>query len=81
MIPSAAPFGGMGRSGMGAYHGKAGVDTFSHHRSVVGSDLPFSVTGTAAPPFGTSLRLGAHAMMRMTRARTHRRPKRRLPGG
>jgi acyl-CoA reductase-like NAD-dependent aldehyde dehydrogenase len=31
MIPSAAPFGGVGRSGMGAYHGKAGFDTFSHH--------------------------------------------------
>ena len=49
MIPSAAPFGGVGRSGMGAYHGKAGFDAFSHHRSVVGSDLPFSITRSAAP--------------------------------
>jgi coniferyl-aldehyde dehydrogenase len=73
MIPSAAPFGGVGRSGMGAYHGKAGFDTFSHHRSVVGSDLPFSITGNAAPPFGKSLLLYANAMMRITRARTHRR--------
>ncbi|OBK49764.1 aldehyde dehydrogenase [Mycobacterium sp. 1081908.1] len=73
MIPSAAPFGGVGRSGMGAYHGKAGFDTFSHHRTVVGNDLPFSITGTAAPPFGKSLLLYANAMMRMTRARTHRR--------
>jgi coniferyl-aldehyde dehydrogenase len=79
MIPSAAPFGGVGRSGMGAYHGKTGFDTFSHHRSVVGSDLPFSVTGTAAPPFGNSLRLGANAMMRMSRARTHRRLRGRRP--
>ncbi|PQM44705.1 Coniferyl aldehyde dehydrogenase [Mycobacterium talmoniae] len=38
MIPSAAPFGGVGRSGMGAYHGKAGFDAFSHYRTVVGSD-------------------------------------------
>jgi coniferyl-aldehyde dehydrogenase len=75
MIPSAAPFGGVGRSGMGAYHGKAGFDTFSHQRSVVGSDLPFSITGTAAPPFGNSLRLGASAAMRMARIRTHRRLK------
>jgi coniferyl-aldehyde dehydrogenase len=75
MIPSAAPFGGVGRSGMGAYHGKAGFDTFSHQRSVVGSDLPFSLTGSAAPPFGSSLRMGADAMMRMTRARTRRRLK------
>jgi coniferyl-aldehyde dehydrogenase len=73
MIPSAAPFGGVGRSGMGAYHGKAGFDTFSHQRSVVGNDLPFSVTGSAAPPFGSSLRMGANAMMRMTKARTRRR--------
>jgi coniferyl-aldehyde dehydrogenase len=75
MIPSAAPFGGVGRSGMGAYHGKAGFDTFSHYRSVVGTDLPFSITGTAAPPFGNALRLGADVMMRVTRARTHRRLK------
>ena len=29
------PFGGVGASGMGAYHGKAGFDTFSHQRSVL----------------------------------------------
>jgi aldehyde dehydrogenase (NAD+) len=29
------PFGGVGASGMGAYHGKAGFDTFSHRRSVL----------------------------------------------
>lgn len=28
------PFGGVGESGMGTYHGKAGFDTFSHHKSV-----------------------------------------------
>ena len=28
------PFGGVGESGMGAYHGKSGFDTFSHHRGV-----------------------------------------------
>ena len=28
------PFGGVGASGMGAYHGKFGFDTFSHRRSV-----------------------------------------------
>lgn len=77
MIPSAAPFGGVGRSGMGAYHGKAGFDTFSHYRTVVGNDLPFSITGTAAPPFGMPLRLGANAAMRIARMRTRRRLKRR----
>lgn len=29
------PFGGVGDSGMGAYHGKASFDCFSHRRSVL----------------------------------------------
>ncbi len=29
------PFGGVGPSGMGSYHGKAGFDTFSHHKSIL----------------------------------------------
>ena len=33
-IPN-APFGGVGASGYGAYHGKYGFDAFSHQRSVV----------------------------------------------
>lgn len=28
------PFGGVGESGIGAYHGKHGFDTFSHHKSI-----------------------------------------------
>jgi len=31
----ALPFGGVGGSGMGAYHGKAGFDTFSHRKGVL----------------------------------------------
>lgn len=37
-------FGGVGASGMGAYHGKVGFDAFSHHKSIVDKktwmDLP-----------------------------------------
>ncbi len=29
------PFGGVGASGMGSYHGKAGFDTFSHRKAVL----------------------------------------------
>ncbi len=29
------PFGGVGESGMGAYHGESGFETFSHHKSVM----------------------------------------------
>lgn len=35
LLPSDLPFGGVGDSGMGAYHGKAGFDVFSHHKSVL----------------------------------------------
>ncbi|SDL82382.1 aldehyde dehydrogenase [Kriegella aquimaris] len=29
------PFGGVGNSGVGAYHGKASFDLFSHHKSII----------------------------------------------
>lgn len=29
------PFGGVGHSGFGSYHGKFGFDTFSHHKSIL----------------------------------------------
>jgi coniferyl-aldehyde dehydrogenase len=77
MIPSPVPFGGVGRSGMGAYHGKARFDAFSHYRTVVGTDLPFSVTGRAAPPFSGSMKAGVGVALRMARSRTRRRLKRR----
>lgn len=37
------PFGGVGSSGMGRYHGKFGFETFTHLRTVGGSDLPVSI--------------------------------------
>jgi aldehyde dehydrogenase (NAD+) len=37
------PFGGVGESGMGSYHGKAGFDTFSHTRGVVKNTLLFDI--------------------------------------
>ena len=44
LATSAMGFGGVGASGMGAYHGKVGFDTFSHHKSIVDKktwlDLP-----------------------------------------
>jgi coniferyl-aldehyde dehydrogenase len=51
------PFGGIGTSGMGAYHGKAGFEAFSHRKSVLEVrgffGLPF-LRGTqlARPPYG-----------------------------
>lgn len=37
------PFGGVGESGMGAYHGKAGFDTFSHLKGVVKNTMLFDL--------------------------------------
>ena len=51
------PFGGVGASGMGSYHGKAGFDTFSHQKSILevrgffGLSL-FKGTKTLRPPYG-----------------------------
>lgn len=44
LASSAMGFGGVGESGMGSYHGKAGFDAFSHYKSIVDKktwpDLP-----------------------------------------
>lgn len=44
LATSAMGFGGVGASGMGAYHGKQGFDTFTHYKSMVDKktilDLP-----------------------------------------
>jgi aldehyde dehydrogenase (NAD+) len=32
---SSLPFGGVGDSGIGSYHGKGSFDTFSHYKSVL----------------------------------------------
>ena len=45
MIGTGLPFGGLGESGFGSYHGRAGFDAFSHQRAVLRRttwlDLPF----------------------------------------
>ena len=44
LATSNMPFGGVGESGMGSYHGRVGFETFSHYRSIVDKktwmDLP-----------------------------------------
>jgi coniferyl-aldehyde dehydrogenase len=48
------PFGGIGPSGMGAYHGIEGFKTFSHAKSVYSQTLMFNVAklGGLLPPYG-----------------------------
>eukprot|EP01087_Luapelamoeba_hula_P000937 TRINITY_DN1069_c0_g1_i1.p1 TRINITY_DN1069_c0_g1~~TRINITY_DN1069_c0_g1_i1.p1 ORF type:complete len:469 (-),score=78.96 TRINITY_DN1069_c0_g1_i1:152-1558(-) len=43
------PFGGVGESGMGAYHGKASFDTFSHRRSVLNKTTWFDASARYPP--------------------------------
>jgi coniferyl-aldehyde dehydrogenase len=47
------PFGGVGASGMGAYHGVKGFETFSHMRSVLVSSRAGSAYNTLRPPYST----------------------------
>lgn len=49
------PFGGVGPSGMGAYHGQAGFDAFSHLVPVF-RQARWNAAGWLAPPYGTRFR-------------------------
>jgi aldehyde dehydrogenase (NAD+) len=46
------PFGGVGASGMGAYHGRAGFDTFSHRKAVLQRRTRPDPSATY-PPYGS----------------------------
>jgi coniferyl-aldehyde dehydrogenase len=48
------PFGGIGPSGMGSYHGIEGFKTFSHAKSVYSQSVKFNVgkLGGILPPYG-----------------------------
>ena len=48
------PFGGVGASGMGKYHGRATFDTFTHYKSVLLSSTVFDVK-QKYPPYKTPL--------------------------
>jgi coniferyl-aldehyde dehydrogenase len=54
------PFGGVGASGIGTYHGKAGFDTFSHRKSILEVRGLFGLnilhgTKLARPPYGSKI--------------------------
>jgi coniferyl-aldehyde dehydrogenase len=55
------PFGGIGSSGMGSYHGKHGFDTFTHFKPILSSIGRFglrNIAGTklAHPPYGNNIK-------------------------
>ncbi|HTY33423.1 MAG TPA: aldehyde dehydrogenase family protein [Mycobacterium sp.] len=73
----AAPFGGVGHSGWGAYHGKAGFDTFTHQRTVTANRLPMSFAGLVTPPYPAALLPAISAYIRFERFRARRRRQHR----
>lgn len=50
------PFGGVGTSGMGSYHGKASFDQFTHQKSILkkGTKLPINLL---FPPYNSRVKL------------------------
>lgn len=50
------PFGGVGPSGSGAYHGKAGFLNFSHARSIYRQSKMIEAEYMIRPPFGEAMR-------------------------
>jgi aldehyde dehydrogenase (NAD+) len=54
MMGKRMPFGGLGESGMGMYHGKYGFDCFSHQRAVMKRGFRFDAA-FRYPPMKTSL--------------------------
>lgn len=49
---SELPFGGVGNSGIGSYHGKASFDTFSHQKSVLKKSFAIDIDWRYAPYAG-----------------------------
>jgi len=60
--PDTLPFGGVGASGIGAYHGEAGFRTFSHFKPVF-RQASFSALRWLYPPYGRV----AERLLRMPR--------------
>jgi aldehyde dehydrogenase (NAD+) len=56
------PFGGLGESGMGAYHGRTSFDCFTHHRSVLRRSLVPDPPFRYPPP-----RIGLQRLKRILR--------------
>ena len=57
------PFGGVGASGWGAYHGKAGFDRFTHQRAVFRTGF-INPANWLAPPYGKRARRLIRLLMR-----------------
>jgi len=57
------PFGGVGMSGSGAYHGEASFRTFSHLKPVLSKPLWPDTLRLIAPPYGRAVQLVINRLM------------------
>ncbi len=56
------PFGGVGMSGFGSYHGKTSFDTFSHYKTVLKNTCLFDL-GLGYPPYSTRFKQWIKALL------------------
>jgi coniferyl-aldehyde dehydrogenase len=80
MFVDGMPFGGVGESGSGYYHGQYGFDTFSHLRGIASAPRNLSPMSFVSPPFSRSaeraLRVVVELQRRSVRRRLHRTAQR-----
>jgi aldehyde dehydrogenase (NAD+) len=65
MVPE-LPFGGVGESGMGSYHGKASFDTFTHRKSVLEKPMGWD-SFFLYPPYSKRLTKVAERIVKLWR--------------
>ncbi|XP_018326276.1 aldehyde dehydrogenase, dimeric NADP-preferring [Agrilus planipennis] len=70
-IVDTLPFGGIGYSGMGAYHGKASFDTFTHNKSVLEKDFNIIFEKMAEPKYPPYNKTKQKYIMFLTTHRGH----------
>ena len=70
MASSAIPFGGVGNSGMGGYHGHYGFRTFTHERAVAHHSFAYNVSEMMVPPFTKDKQRMASGYLRAMQVRT-----------
>ena len=70
MASSAIPFGGVGNSGMGGYHGHYGFRTFTHERAVAMHSFGVNASELMVPPFTPGKKRVASGYFRAMKART-----------
>jgi coniferyl-aldehyde dehydrogenase len=74
------PFGGVGNSGNGYYHGRYGFETFSHLRAFAVSPDVFSPISLLSPPFNPRIEKAVRMMLKTWGSRFAKRASRRASG-